>query len=207
MYGFEAYAVVNGREYCIRVLPDSGANVSTITSSLAAHLSLEIRPLPRHQHYDITLSDGRRTQIKHHSVLNFRIGDFYTFVEVGVTPRQKSMVFEDLEQHDPVLLGVPWLDANNVTMQFGHRRSVLVGETRINLMAGVPLYCICNQPDDGRPMQECDSGECRLKWYHWDCVHLEREMHDHEIWYCQECHQRMGRQTGGLTSALEDLRI
>jgi hypothetical protein len=44
-----------------------------------------------------------------------------------------------------------------------------------NLVADdVELFCICNGPDDGRPMIECSNGSiCPLKWFHLDCIDMD----------------------------------
>lgn len=37
----------------------------------------------------------------------------------------------------------------------------------------VDLYCVCNEPDDGRVMVSCD--DCG-QWYHTDCVSVDPEV-------------------------------
>jgi hypothetical protein len=38
------------------------------------------------------------------------------------------------------------------------------------LMVDDEPWCICRQPDDGRPMVACDNPKCALTWWHVDCV-------------------------------------
>ncbi|XP_044766704.1 uncharacterized protein LOC123322756 [Coccinella septempunctata] len=36
----------------------------------------------------------------------------------------------------------------------------------------LPVWCICQEPDDGRPMIECANENCDIKWFHMTCVGL-----------------------------------
>ena len=38
------------------------------------------------------------------------------------------------------------------------------------------LFCLCMQPEDGKPKIECANGpECFLRWYHVECIGLTEE--------------------------------
>jgi len=45
-------------------------------------------------------------------------------------------------------------------------------EPEENLLADdVEHFCICNGPDDGRPMIECSNGRaCLINWFHLNCI-------------------------------------
>jgi hypothetical protein len=35
----------------------------------------------------------------------------------------------------------------------------------------VERFCICNSPDDGRPMVQCSNGPaCLMDWFHLECI-------------------------------------
>jgi hypothetical protein len=47
------------------------------------------------------------------------------------------------------------------------------------------LYCICNQPDDGRAMTSCDKCE---EWFHCECVGITiAEAKKKARWSCPKC--------------------
>ncbi|KAG5881425.1 hypothetical protein JTB14_004520 [Gonioctena quinquepunctata] len=48
------------------------------------------------------------------------------------------------------------------------------------------LYCLCQQADDKRnPMIACESGHCKIEWYHFKCVGLSEI--PGENWICDFC--------------------
>jgi len=52
-------------------------------------------------------------------------------------------------------------------------------------MAEQPTYCICNGPDDGRVMIQCEKCE---DWFHAECVHLsDEECEKMEHFTCPRC--------------------
>lgn len=55
-------------------------------------------------------------------------------------------------------------------------------------------FCLCNSISYGQ-MIECDDTECRLKWFHIDCVGLTMNVLPPEdsVWFCPECSGRFGR--------------
>ncbi|EME50296.1 hypothetical protein DOTSEDRAFT_165419 [Dothistroma septosporum NZE10] len=48
-------------------------------------------------------------------------------------------------------------------------------------------YCYCNGPDSGR-MLACDGKECKMQWFHFECVGIE-EAPESKKWYCKECRE------------------
>ena len=46
------------------------------------------------------------------------------------------------------------------------------------------LYCYCNCPDD-RSMIACDNTECKIEWFHQDCLNLK--FVPRGKWYCLDC--------------------
>lgn len=57
------------------------------------------------------------------------------------------------------------------------------------LTSGIPdidLCPTCNLPDDGSMMIQCDDPTC-ARWFHGNCVGLEREPADDESWFCKGC--------------------
>ncbi|TRY61774.1 hypothetical protein TCAL_12268 [Tigriopus californicus] len=51
------------------------------------------------------------------------------------------------------------------------------------------LYCVCQSPhDDVSEMIGCDAPDCRLEWFHFECVGIL--VPPEGQWYCPECSQR-----------------
>ena len=51
------------------------------------------------------------------------------------------------------------------------------------------LYCICQSPhDDVSDMIGCDAPDCRLEWFHFECVGIM--VPPEGQWYCPECTKR-----------------
>lgn len=51
------------------------------------------------------------------------------------------------------------------------------------------LYCVCQSPhDDVSEMIGCDAPDCRLEWFHFECVGIL--VPPEGQWYCPECTQR-----------------
>ena len=48
------------------------------------------------------------------------------------------------------------------------------------------LYCYCNGPDEGS-MIACDNTECKIEWFHQDCLDLKSVPEGK--WYCPDCSQ------------------
>ena len=46
------------------------------------------------------------------------------------------------------------------------------------------LYCICQRPNC-EPMIACDCDDCKLEWFHFTCINLQRAPKG--SWYCDEC--------------------
>ncbi|KAI9273698.1 hypothetical protein BY458DRAFT_507924 [Sporodiniella umbellata] len=46
------------------------------------------------------------------------------------------------------------------------------------------LYCICQQPYNGKPMVQCDQCE---DWFHCACVHFDPEEQEDVDWICDGC--------------------
>ena len=47
-----------------------------------------------------------------------------------------------------------------------------------------PVYCVCRQVSFGE-MVACDSENCPLEWFHYQCVGLTSKPRG--TWYCTEC--------------------
>jgi len=53
------------------------------------------------------------------------------------------------------------------------------------------LYCYCqSNEDEGSDMIGCDAPDCRLEWFHFECVGVMIPPEDK--WYCPECSKRDG---------------
>jgi len=53
------------------------------------------------------------------------------------------------------------------------------------------LYCYCQCPhDDISEMIGCDAPDCRLEWFHFECVGIM--VPPEGKWYCPECTKRYG---------------
>lgn len=53
--------------------------------------------------------------------------------------------------------------------------------------AEIEHFCICNGVDDGRPMIKCEADNCKIGWFHFDCVELIDT--PETIWFCQKCNK------------------
>lgn len=51
--------------------------------------------------------------------------------------------------------------------------------------AKLSLWCICQKPDDGRPMLKCDNFDCEIQWYHFQCVQISEVPNTY--WLCSTC--------------------
>jgi hypothetical protein len=55
--------------------------------------------------------------------------------------------------------------------------------------ADTKLYCVCQSPhDDVSEMIGCDAPDCRLEWFHFECVGIM--VPPEGQWYCPECTKR-----------------
>lgn len=52
------------------------------------------------------------------------------------------------------------------------------------------LWCMCQQPDDGRPMLRCDSDDCETQWFHYDCINISVSATP-STWLCHNCNKPM----------------
>ena len=51
------------------------------------------------------------------------------------------------------------------------------------------LYCVCQSPhDDVSEMIGCDAPDCRIEWFHFECVGIM--VPPEGQWYCPECMKR-----------------
>ncbi len=51
------------------------------------------------------------------------------------------------------------------------------------------LYCICQSPhDDVSEMIGCDAPDCRIEWFHFECVGIM--VPPEGKWYCHECSKK-----------------
>ncbi|XXG42691.1 hypothetical protein AAC387_Pa01g2908 [Persea americana] len=56
-----------------------------------------------------------------------------------------------------------------------------------------PTYCFCNQVSYGE-MIACDSPNCKIEWFHYDCVGLKDTPRGK--WYCSNCATQHKRRKG-----------
>jgi inhibitor-of-growth protein 1 len=56
--------------------------------------------------------------------------------------------------------------------------------TEIPIDPNEPTYCLCNQVSYGE-MIGCDNMECKIEWYHFNCVQLTHKPKGK--WYCPNC--------------------
>mmetsp|Transcript_7882 Transcript_7882/g.13619 ORF Transcript_7882/g.13619 Transcript_7882/m.13619 type:complete len:250 (-) Transcript_7882:144-893(-) len=49
-----------------------------------------------------------------------------------------------------------------------------------------PTYCVCNRVSFGE-MIGCDNNNCKIEWFHFECVGLSRDHKQKGKWYCPEC--------------------
>lgn len=54
------------------------------------------------------------------------------------------------------------------------------------------IYCICRQVSFGN-MIGCDNPECKIEWFHYDCVGLKEPPDPKSSWYCPDCAREMER--------------
>lgn len=54
------------------------------------------------------------------------------------------------------------------------------------------LYCYCRRPyDEVSEMIACDAEDCRIEWFHFECVGITVVPQD--TWFCPECRNRSDR--------------
>lgn len=56
-----------------------------------------------------------------------------------------------------------------------------------------PRYCFCNQVSFGN-MVACDNPDCKIEWFHYDCVGLKEQPRGK--WYCSNCAGMQKRRKG-----------
>ncbi|KAJ7552660.1 hypothetical protein O6H91_06G063600 [Diphasiastrum complanatum] len=56
-----------------------------------------------------------------------------------------------------------------------------------------PTYCYCKQVSFGE-MVACDNAECKIEWFHYDCVGIKEQPKGK--WYCPDCSSLMRRRRG-----------
>lgn len=56
--------------------------------------------------------------------------------------------------------------------------------TRKGGIGSLTLWCLCQKPDDGRPMLRCDNDNCKIQWFHFDCINISNTP---LIWLCYDC--------------------
>lgn len=65
--------------------------------------------------------------------------------------------------------------------------------TSVGVQTNIPVdvWCICRKPDDGRKMIACENPQCKIEWFHMNCVGLTRSPKDD--WFCANCRQFRSR--------------
>ena len=52
-------------------------------------------------------------------------------------------------------------------------------------------YCFCRQESDGETFIECSNHQCRIKWYHINCVGIAEDNIPENEWTCPRCLPKM----------------
>lgn len=47
------------------------------------------------------------------------------------------------------------------------------------------LWCLCQKPDTGEPMLQCENDECSIQWFHLSCIKLNDV--PESFWMCPNC--------------------
>ena len=69
------------------------------------------------------------------------------------------------------------------------RLKMVEGRLPANPGVDTKLYCVCQSPhDDVSEMIGCDAPDCRLEWFHFECVGIM--VPPEGKWYCPECSKR-----------------
>lgn len=77
----------------------------------------------------------------------------------------------------PVTMNIEWQDGDNAGFMLEDD-----GDTG-------QIYCICRQPELGRPMVQCASEECPIRTYHASCVGRDSDdLSEDRNWFCKICH-------------------
>ena len=48
------------------------------------------------------------------------------------------------------------------------------------------FWCDCQQLDDGREMIRCANEDCRIQWFHLQCLNL-KQVGPNDFWFCKTC--------------------
>lgn len=56
-------------------------------------------------------------------------------------------------------------------------------------------FCICGTPDNNE-MVACDGVECARKWFHFECVGMEKKTVPKGRWHCEECLEKKKNKKG-----------
>ena len=64
------------------------------------------------------------------------------------------------------------------------------------VIASLPTYCYCHGPESGR-MLACDNEECRIDWFHLECLKMDESMIPKGKWYCPDCRKKEKCSTKG----------
>ena len=77
---------------------------------------------------------------------------------------------------------------NNGLIPTSAASGALIGQTQM-IQTDNKLYCVCQSPhDDVSEMIGCDAPDCRLEWFHFECVGIM--VPPEGQWYCPECTKR-----------------
>ena len=64
-----------------------------------------------------------------------------------------------------------------------------IGALPMQVVTDNKLYCVCQSPhDDVSEMIGCDAPDCRIEWFHFECVGIM--VAPEGQWYCPECTKR-----------------
>ena len=64
-----------------------------------------------------------------------------------------------------------------------------IGVLPMQVVTDNKLYCVCQSPhDDVSEMIGCDAPDCRIEWFHFECVGIM--VAPEGQWYCPECTKR-----------------
>ena len=84
--------------------------------------------------------------------------------------------------------GYSYLMNNGLIPTSAASGGALIGQTQM-IQTDNKLYCVCQSPhDDVSEMIGCDAPDCRLEWFHFECVGIM--VPPEGQWYCPECTKR-----------------
>jgi hypothetical protein len=111
----------------------------------------------------------------------------YGFADFGPPGRKKSTDAWSANRRDDSSSSES-VDSDNLVMDESDV-STNVGAATQDPAVNEKLYCVCQCPhDDVSEMIGCDAPDCRLEWFHFECVGIM--IPPKGQWFCPECRDR-----------------